>query len=689
MATLEKIRNKSALLFTIIIVALLAFILGDFFNSSRSLFGPGTAAAKVAGEQIDIQEFNRRVEERHQAMQQQGYTNVDNTRLQEQILNEMINEALMNKELNALGITVTDKELSAAMIGDNALRDVAQVALQYGFESTEQFYDFAFEPAKYNIPQEQSAQLQQAWIELEGQVEEYIRGQVFYALVSGAITANKLDAKAQYEENVTSAMVEYARVDLATLNGDEYTPTDAEIKAKYDDLKNKYKLDQPVRKVNYIVVDIVPSQEDLLAAQQNVEEALSILNSQPGCDGLSGKFVSSIATGTKNSMRSESLKNLVSELPVDSAKLLSFNNYTYTLVKLLSKEENVADSVKFDAAMITVRDAAQRDSILNALNAGAKLADFVAAPENLQEEQSLPLLDPNYAQAKDLFADATPGKYFTPDTAAGAESVRIFKVVGYSKPVTAYNYAEITYTVDPSSTTINNLNANLRDFLATNNTAEKFAEEAPKEGFHIFPAEVTLASLSIANIEGTRGAVKWALNAKVGEVSQIYSDDQSAKLVAVALKAAYEDFTPVSDETIKMYITSLATNDKKAAKLIEDFKGKGTTLAEYASAMNASIDTTEVAFGKRAISGFGMNESEFAAAVATADVDQVVGPIQTNNSVVVFKVDVVNKEGREFNFENDAANFNRQYSSAIVRNLNKLLLGNEKVTYNLLNFYQD
>ena len=105
--------------------------------------------------------------------------------------------------------------------------------------------------------------------------------------------------------------------------------------------------------------------------------------------------------------------------------------------------------------------------------------------------------------------------------------------------------------------------------------------------------------------------------------------------------------------------------------------------------MNAAIDTTEVVFGQRAISGFGLNESEFAAAVATADVNQVVGPIQTNNSVVVFKVDAVRKDGREFNFENDAANFNRQYSSAIVRNLNKLLLGNEKVTYNLLNFYQD
>ena len=50
MATLEKIRSKSVMLFTIIIVALLAFILGDFFTSGRSFFGVGdnVATANVA-----------------------------------------------------------------------------------------------------------------------------------------------------------------------------------------------------------------------------------------------------------------------------------------------------------------------------------------------------------------------------------------------------------------------------------------------------------------------------------------------------------------------------------------------------------------------------------------------------------------------------------------------------------------
>ena len=57
MATLEKIRSKSVLLFTIIIVALLAFILGDFLTSGRSLFGGGTTIAQIGDHKIDVQLF--------------------------------------------------------------------------------------------------------------------------------------------------------------------------------------------------------------------------------------------------------------------------------------------------------------------------------------------------------------------------------------------------------------------------------------------------------------------------------------------------------------------------------------------------------------------------------------------------------------------------------------------------------
>ena len=688
MATLEKIRNRSLLLFTIIIVALLAFILGDFFNSSRTLFGPGTAAAEVAGEKIDIHEFNRRVEEQHQSMQAQGYTAIDNARLQSSVMSQMIYETLMKKEFDNLGITVTDKELSMAMSGETTLPMVTQLINQYGFQRPEEFYEMAFNSAKYQIPQEQAVQLQQAWQELENNVVEQLKAYKFQSLFAGALVANKLDAKALFEENSTVSTIEYAKVDFSTLNDDDFKPTDEEIAAKYNDNKNRYRLNEETRKVDYILVDIVPSEEDLNKAYAEVQEGLNILNSQEGCEGLSGNFVVNNVTNPKKAMRSEALKNMLDTMAVGKATQLSFANNTYTLIKLLGVNANQQDTIKFDFATVAVKDVAQRDSILNVLNAGGKFEDVKA--ENVQRDNKVCLLDQGAEQLKEIFEGAVDGKYFTPDTAANATAIRLVKLNGYTTPVTTYNLAEITYTVDASTTTINNLNAKLRDFLAKNNTAEKFSEEAVKAGYNVFPAEVTPSSLSVANIENTRNAAKWVLGAKVGEVSDIFDDEQGGKLLAVALKADYKDFTPASDPALNEYLKTQVVNDKKASKLIADFKGKGKTIAEYAGAMNSSIDTAEVAFGQRAISGFGMNESELAAEVANAKQGSLVGPIQTNNSVVVFQVDNVAKAGREFDFNSDAANFNRQFGGNVLgRNLYLLLLGNKKVKYNLLNFYQD
>ena len=47
MATLEKIRKRSVLLLVIIGAALVAFIIGDFLNSGRNIFGDGTTVAKA------------------------------------------------------------------------------------------------------------------------------------------------------------------------------------------------------------------------------------------------------------------------------------------------------------------------------------------------------------------------------------------------------------------------------------------------------------------------------------------------------------------------------------------------------------------------------------------------------------------------------------------------------------------
>lgn len=163
MATLEKIRSKSVLLLVVIGVALLAFIIGDFLNSGRSFFGSGTTVANVDGTKISIIDFQRRNEEYNQRLQQSNQK-FDGAVVQMQVLNEMINEQLLNDEVEALGIQVTNKELTEAMTGATAIPAVAQFAAQMGADSPAMLHDMLFNPGKYGLNPQDVEPLKAQWL---------------------------------------------------------------------------------------------------------------------------------------------------------------------------------------------------------------------------------------------------------------------------------------------------------------------------------------------------------------------------------------------------------------------------------------------------------------------------------------------------------------------------------------------
>ena len=94
MATLEKIRKRSVLLLVIIGAALVAFIIGDFLNSGRNIFGDGTTVAKVDGEKIDYLAFQQRYSEFTE--QNKNASQQDAATVQNQVLGTMIQETLSN-----------------------------------------------------------------------------------------------------------------------------------------------------------------------------------------------------------------------------------------------------------------------------------------------------------------------------------------------------------------------------------------------------------------------------------------------------------------------------------------------------------------------------------------------------------------------------------------------------------------
>lgn len=685
MSTLEQIRQRPVLIISILGVALLLFIL-TAVDRPGELFTDSHTVAKVDGEKIDYLEFQKRVEQQQEQMQQRGYTNVDVAQVQEYVLQQMVNESLLKKEFERLGLTVTDTELSQAMLGATPSPYVQQMVQSMGIPSAQLLYEAAFNPTKSGVTPEQAPQFQSAWAELEKNTEEMMLQQKFMALFAGTLTANKLDAKALYEDNATTSTIVYAKKDLSTLKDADFTPTDAEINDLYNQEKNRYRINEKQVVINYIAVDVVPSTDDLAAAQREVEDAIVGLRMNEGTDAVAsnGKFYVNRVSTTEASL-APALKKAVPSMAKDSVAMISFIDNQYTIAKLLDVTTSI-DSVLVDVAFIN--ETADADSVIARLNTGASKIDMGDAIAQSQDSMWVSLLDPGIAQFKDQIATAETGSYFKPE---GGQNGMTMRVRSRKAPVAVYDVAEITYDVVPSNATIQKLNGDLRKYLDDNTTAAKFTSEATKAGYSALSAIVTPSTLSINGIQESRGAAKWALDAKKDQVSGVFNNDRDSRLLAVAVNDVYDGkFVPATNETVRNYLTNKVMNRKKAEKLIADYNGKGKSVAEYAAAMQVKADTTQVTFGQPYVRNFPMYESALQANVAVAKKGELVGPVALNQSVVVFTVTDVTAPSREFDYKNDAMVFNqREGVSSFQRTLPAVLLGNKKVENKIQKFYSD
>ena len=688
MATLEKIRSKSVLLLVIIGVALLAFIIGDFFTSGRTFFGTGTTVAKVGDQKIDIQDFQRRMEAANQQVQQSGQK-VDQAMLQQQVLGSMVSEKLFAEEMNKLGIRVTDEELTDAMLGSGSAYLDAMLQ-QQGIPSAREFHNMIMNPATYGLDAQTASQFAAYWQQLENQMENNLLQQKFNTLFTGTLTANELDAKALYDENNATAHVAYAVKDFASVSDDEYPVSDADIQAQYAKNKKNYELTTPQRSINYISVEIAPSAEDIVAAEQKVEEALAALNSQPGTEGLADmpEFVVNRNRRTAEQINDNRIKSFVDTAKTGSASLVARIGNDFTLAKLIGKTSE-PDSISVNVFGIAA-DRAKTDSVIAELNAGRLSFDSLAAVggQGMQKDLKISMLDQGLAPLRDALVSHSAGSYFIPDTNS-VGNYTVVRINSRDAAVPVFDIAEIAFTAEPSRATVNRLEADLQAFVKANEVADSFIANAPAAGYQVFPSVVTEGTPMIDNLPATRNAVHWAMNAKKGQVSPVLGEETDGRFLALALSDIYTDYIPASEPNVKSYLESLARNEKKAAALMESYKGKANDLAGYAEVMGTKVDTTTVNFGQLSAYNAGINGPELAARIALAQPGALVGPVQGTNGVAVFSVINVDTEGRPYSFDESAITFNRTRGAAALRNNIELMrLGNRKIQNNLLKFFQ-
>lgn len=707
MATLEKIRKKSALLFTIIIVALLAFILGDFLTSGRSFFGHGTTMAKVGSHKIDYTQVSERADQLSQQAQAQGQ-NIDGETIRQMAIQQLLTEALLNQEIADLGITVSDTEITAGMTSPMPHPAVQQFIYQMsqslGLQgaSGQAVYDAVANPAKYGITDPQiQQQLRAMWAANENVLDEALRQEKFSRLISGLYTANPLDADALYNERNTTTHITYAAKDFTSMPDEEVT--DEELRKEWNKTKERYRLGEPSREVSFIAVAIEPSAEDLRAADEAVKDAIATLNADStGVTSLQNNpaFVINRVTAPKRAAQNPILAAYLDSARVGQVSQLVHNNQGYTLAKLLGKTMQT-DSVRLSFAIFS--DDAARDSVTARINAGELTLTQYITENGAGQDSIWDVLATSQAPAA-LASTITAAPYGQlvnyNDSIIGQDGnyiprSMIVKVIERKAPVAVYDVAIIDYAVDPSQETINKLTADLRKFLADNPTAKAFNDNAAEAGYNVQTSIIGASTSQLganmygSGLEDSRSMVKWALENKKGSVSPIYQDKKQSYLAAVAIDDIYDDYVPYTSPDVKELLTAKINNDKKAKKLIEQYAGKANDVAGYAQLMGTDVNTTDVNFASPMFGNLGVNENALQGKAAGSAKGQLVGPVQGNTRVVVFTIDNVDVEGRPNDFRENANEFNRTQGFNIIfnnANLLNVLRGDKEITNYSIDF---
>ena len=685
MATLEKIRQQRLWLAIVIGGALLAFIIEAGVEAFGRM-GSSTTAAQVGKEKIDIMKFQKRVEQLA-ANDQNNMQQVDAATRQQQVLDEMINEELLEQEYEKLGIYVSDKEISELMIGKNPAPMVVQFAQQAGAKSPADLYDFIMNPGKQGVQESQVKELKDKWDELKDEIVKQYKFTKLQMLMAGCMQANDLDRAQMAEEGATTNIVTFAKKDYNEIPDDQFPVSDAELQAEWQKLKPMFKLDEDVRQIHYIAVNIDPSPEDVAAAQKVADAAYIALQKGRGIDSvrLLGTVHIDTALLLKQNIPNK-VRDFFASAEVGTVRRDTAVNNHHVMYKLINKQ-SLLDSVNMDYVVVQA-DTKTQNEVLAQLNGGKSLDELRKAyPQKvdgkLGDWQRMYTTPDSLVQKVNA---ASIGNYFV--YTATNEFAALMRINEKKPAKMFYTLATITYDAYASTKTSEGLRDKFQDFLNKNKTLKAFEENAAKAGFNASETYVTPSSPQIGNIKDSRKAIKWAFDNKKGDVSPIFSDNNDV-MIAVAVDEVYEDYLPYTFAQGKEMLTQTIRNRKKGEALVKQYQGKANDLNGYAAVMGAKIDTARVVFASNGDPKLG-NEPGIIGRIATAKVGALQGPWKGDNAVIVYQVVSQEKEERQptkEELDNRYAQTRGAQAFSNPNNIYNILSKATKIKKRLIDFY--
>ena len=655
MAVLEDIRKKGGILISIIIgLALFAFIIGDFLPGGRKNRGGGRSfdVAKVAGKTLTVQTLEAKIEEITDLYKQQYGQNIDE-RMRDMIHDNawetLIGETVMQQAYKQIGLLVSPEELMDMITGFNPNPRIRQ----YFSDSQTGEFDRAglmnFLKNKSSDPQ---AEYQWNIIEKGILDERYM--QKYSALTGKGIFVPDFMAENENQENNKKVDFDYIVRSYTSI-------PDSLIKISSDELKAYYKKHRKQweqvasRDIEYVVFDIRPSDEDRAAAQTWIEKIKPDFEEAP--DPLQFVRLNSRIPVDTRFMTQEQLPVQVVEL-FDQQEGAMVGPYqdgeAWKLVRLV-KSENRPDSVKVRQIVVVPKQQTQAslkeavtlaDSIKTAIQKGAdfvKLAvHYSADPAVATNNGDLGWLHEAQLQGDPMIETIFNLKKGEISVLESGQAVFVVQVTERGKEVKKVQLATIQHDIIASSRTEQILYSQASKFAIENRTEKQFDETAVAQNLNKRMATyIGVNDRQISGLSSARQVVRWVHEAKLGQVSDVFSVDNSY-VVAVLKTIRKKGYAPINQVVSEIDYT--LRREKKAplisAQLIEA-AANVQSFSDLANNLNQNVETaTDVTFTAFSIPGAGV-EPQLIAAAASMDAGKISQPIVGMNGVYMLKVNQI------------------------------------------------
>ena len=608
MAALENIRKRGKLLAIVIGFALAAFILGDFINTGGG--GSLPELADINGNKVDIADFQNRMNSHSEfskfAVQMTSLNSEQTKAIQNEVWDMIVRENLLNESYDNNGINVSEKEVSALVLGEggNYSQLIRQIPI---FKNQKREFDPQTVATFFDSYMDNNPEAKRFGLYLESLIRENRKYEKYTSLISKGLNISSAEANMLYKERVHVIDFEYVVKKFDKLSDSTINVSPEEIKKYYEKHKQEYK-QKHTRDIAYVTFDIIPSPEDIKVIEDEIgslKKEFSEIEIDSAFSNIETYVKANSVTPfktlhyKKGDLRNPEIDTLIYNSELGFTYGPYKENGYFKLIRLIEKIQ-LPDSV--EARHILIQPNGQdiadmkrakeiADSIKTLIDNGADFGEL-AKLHSVDKESG------KKGGKLDKFTEGRMVKPFSDFCFYGnvgnikaVESqygIHITEILWQSEKIEKISVAIIDKQIIPGKNTVSKAYYTSGKFASENNTLKKFdaAIESNTAFAKRLVTELTPTTEIISGLEESRKIITWAFNEEreIGDVSD------------KAFQTGDRFVVPVLTEIKKEGIASL---DNKKEEIIAEIRKikKGEILAKEMKASSGNFDAIASAVG--------------------------------------------------------------------------------------------